>query len=146
MLKIYLKYKKVILYIAFGGLTTLVNVITYFSLAKLLGIQYLISNVVAWTVSVLFAYATNRLYVFASNGQGLIFILGECSAFIGCRLFSGLLDTTVMYVLIDLLRFKDLFVKIIANLLVIILNYGLSKRIVFKDKGQGEVSLWIKSQ
>jgi len=145
MLKIYQKYKIAILYLAFGGLTTLVNIVTYFSLAKLLGIQYLFSNVAAWIVSVLFAYVTNRLFVFASSGKGLKFILKECSAFIGCRLFSGLLDTTIMYVMIDLLHLNDLFVKIIANILVIILNYGLSKQIVFKDKSQGEVSLWIKS-
>lgn len=141
MLKTYQKYKIVILYLAFGGLTTLVNIITYFSLTKLFGIQYIISNVIAWIVSVLFAYVTNRLFVFASKGKGLIFILRECSAFIGCRLFSGLVDTTTMYVMIDLLHFNDLLVKIIANIFVIILNYVFSKRIIFKDKDRGEVSL-----
>ncbi len=141
MLKTYQKYRTVILYLAFGGLTTLVNIITYFSLNKLWGIQYLASNVMAWFVSVLFAYITNRVFVFASKGQGLIFIINECSTFIGCRLFSGLVDTTTMYVMIDLLHYNDLLVKVIANVIVIILNYGLSKRIVFQDKGQGEVIL-----
>ena len=141
MLKIYQKYKTVILYLAFGSLTTLVNIIAYFSLTKIAGIPYLASNVMAWIVSVLFAYVTNRLFVFASKGQGAIFIIKECSTFIGCRLFSGLVDTTTMYVMIDLLHYNDLFVKIIANIIVIVLNYGLSKRIVFQDKGQGEMSL-----
>jgi putative flippase GtrA len=141
MLKIYQKYKKIILYLAFGSLTTLVNIIAYFSLHKLGGIQYLASNVMAWIVSVLFAYVTNRLFVFANKGQGLIFIIRECSTFIGCRLFSGLVDTTAMYLMIDLLHYNDLLVKIIANVVVIVLNYGLSQRIVFQDTGQGEVSL-----
>jgi putative flippase GtrA len=141
MSKIYQKYKTVILYLAFGALTTLVNIIIYLSLTKLFEIQYLISNVFAWIVSVLFAYVTNRLFVFASTGKGLIFILGECSAFFACRLFSGLADTASMYVMIDLLHFNDLLIKIIANIFVIILNYVFSKRIIFKDKDQGEVSL-----
>jgi putative flippase GtrA len=140
MLKTDQKYKTVILYLAFGGLTTLVNIIAYFSLNKLGGIPYLASNLIAWIVSVLFAYETNRLFVFASKGKGLIFVVRECSTFIGCRLFSGLADTTTMYVMIHLLHFNDLLVKVIANTLVIILNYGFSKRIVFQDKGQGGVS------
>ncbi|HWP96460.1 MAG TPA: GtrA family protein [Syntrophomonadaceae bacterium] len=139
MLTKYRKYRTIALYLAFGGLTTLVNIITYFSLTKILGVQYIASNVAAWITSVLFAYVTNRLFVFASKGKGLIFIIRECSAFIGCRMFSGLVDTTTMYVMIDLLHFNDLFVKIIANISVIILNYGFSKRVVFQDKGQGEV-------
>ena len=141
MLKKYQKYKTFVLYLAFGGLTTLVNIMAYFSLTKLGGIPYLAGNVMAWIVSVVFAYATNRLFVFASKGHGLIFILKEGATFIGCRLFSGLVDTTTMYVMIDFLHYNDLFVKIIANIVVIVLNYGLSKRIVFQDKGQGEVIL-----
>ena len=141
MLKKYQKYKTVILYLVFGALTTLVNIIAYFSLTKLGGIQYLAGNVVAWIVSVLFAYVTNRLFVFASKGQGLVFIIKESLTFVGCRLFSGLVDTITMYVMIDFLHYNDLLVKIIANVVVIVLNYGLSKRIVFQDKGQGEVIL-----
>lgn len=141
MLMKYQRYKTIILYLAFGCLTTLVNIITYFILTKLLGVQYIASNAAAWIVSVLFAYVTNRTFVFASNAQGLLFIAGECSAFIGCRLFSGLVDTSIMYVMIDLLQCNDLLIKIIANISVIILNYGFSKRIVFQEKGQGEVGL-----
>ena len=140
MLKTYQNYKLVILYLAFGGLTTLVNIIIYLSLTKLLGIQYIVSNVIAWILSVLFAYVTNRIFVFASKGKGFIVILRECSAFIACRLFSGLVDTANMYLMIDLLHFNDLFIKIISNILVIIMNYVFSKRIIFADKDQGEVS------
>ena len=139
MLKTNKKYKTVILYLAFGGLTTLVNIFTYLYLAKLLGIQYLFSNITAWIVSVLFAYTTNRLFVFMSKGKGLKFIFKECLTFIGCRLFSGLADTACMYLMIDLIHLNDLFVKLLANSLVIVLNYVFSKQIIFKDKNQGEV-------
>jgi len=141
MLKTYQKHKKIILYLLFGGLTTLVNMSAYFILTKLGGIHYITSNVTAWIAAVLFAYVTNRSFVFLSKGEGFTFILKEGSTFIGCRLFSGLVDMTTMYVMIDLLHYNDLLVKIIANVLVITLNYGLSKRIIFQDKGQGEVIL-----
>jgi putative flippase GtrA len=134
------------LYQACGALTTLVNIIAYFSLNELGGIQYLASNVMAWSISVLFAYVTNRIFVFTSQGKGLVSIIRECLKFIGCRLFSGLVDTTTMYMMIDLLHFNDLLVKVIANIIVIILNYGLSKEVVFQDKGQGEVILCRKYQ
>ncbi len=141
MLINYQKYKMVILYLAFGALTTLVNIITYFSLTKILEIQYIISNVIAWIISVLFAYVTNRSFVFGSKGKGLVFISRECSAFIGCRLLSGLVDTIIMYSMIDLLHFNDLLVKIMTNIFVVILNYVLSKQIIFKDKVRGAVNL-----
>lgn len=138
-LKAYKNYQRIILYLVFGGLTTLVNLLVYFGLTRLVGVQYLISNIAAWIAAVLFAYAGNRVFVFASSGRGLLLILKECATFIGCRMLSGLADTGIVYVMIDLLHFQDLMVKIIANTTVVILNYFLSKQIVFRDKDQGEV-------
>lgn len=137
----YRKHKTVILYLVFGGLTSLVNIIAYLGLTKVFGLHYMSANIVAWIASVLFAYITNRLFVFVSQSKGLILILGECAAFFGCRLFSCLMDTTGMYVMIDLLHCNDLFVKIITNIVVIILNYIFSKQVVFKKKDQDEVSI-----
>lgn len=134
------KYKTLILYLAFGGLTSLVNIITYLGLTKVFELYYIISNVIAWIASVLFAYITNRIFVFVSQGKGFVFILREFSAFLGCRLFSGLMDTTSMYVMINLLHLNDLLVKIIANAIVIILNFVFSTQVVFKSKDQEEVS------
>lgn len=141
MLNQYLKYKREILYLVYGALTTMVNISAYLGLTQVAGMEYLSSNVIAWITSVIFAYITNRLYVFNSSGRGPYRIIKEFCAFTGCRLFSGLVDTTTMYLMIDLLKFNDLPVKIFANFLVIILNYGLSRQIVFQDNGQGEVSV-----
>lgn len=141
MLNQCLKYKREILYLVYGGLTTLVNVFTYCVLADLVGMEYLRSNIMAWTASVIFAYITNRNYVFACQCRGLTCIFKEFCTFVGCRLFSGLADTATMYVMIDLAGLDDLPVKIFANILVIALNYGFSRQIVFHDNGQGEMSV-----
>lgn len=66
------KYREIIAYLIFGVLTTLVNIVVYFVASNLLGINYLISNFLAWFISVLFAYITNRAYVFESTSSQFI--------------------------------------------------------------------------
>ena len=121
--------KELILYIIFGILTTLVNILVYLLFAKIFGVNYLISNIIAWFLSVLFAYITNRLWVFESTSSK---ILKEISLFFGGRLFSGVLDTGFMYLFIDILLLNDFISKIIIQVIVIIINYVFSKIIVFK--------------
>lgn len=133
------RFRTVIAYLFFGGLTTLLNIVVYMGLARGLELPYLAANVVAWVVSVLFAYAANRTWVFASRRRGWGNILKECSAFIGCRLLSGGVDTAIMYVMIDLLALNDLAVKVFANLVVIIMNYVISRDLIFKHQQRGVV-------
>lgn len=133
IIKLFNKYKEVILYCVFGGLTTLINIITYFVFSRFLGINYLISNVIAWIVSVLFAYITNKLFVFESKNIELKYVIKELTAFVSCRLLSGVLDIIIMYVFVNILGFNDFIIKIIANVLVIILNYIFSKLMIFKE-------------
>lgn len=121
--------KELIAYIIFGVLTTAVNIITYFLFVDVFAVNYLISNIVAWFVSVLFAYITNRIWVFESKSSNII---KEASYFFAGRIFSGVLDTGLMYVFIDLLSFGDEFSKIIIQVIVVIVNYVLSKYVVFK--------------
>lgn len=122
--------RELILYVIFGTLTFFVNVITYFIFKDLLGINYLISNVLSWFFSVLFAYITNRIWVFESKSPD---ILKEMGLFFGGRIFSGAVDTGLMYLFIDILTIGDLISKIVVQVIVVILNYIFSKLIVFKD-------------
>lgn len=92
--------------------------------------NYLISNIIAWFFSVLFAYITNRIWVFESKSPE---ILKEMSLFFGGRIFSGVVDTVLMYLFIDVLVIGDFISKIVVQVIVIILNYIFSKLIVFKD-------------
>lgn len=104
----------------------------------MLGFHYLSGNIAAWIISVLFAYITNRLFVFSSQVKGAVFVIRECAAFFACRLFSGVVDTTAMYVLIDLLHSPDILVKVSVNAVVIIFNYVVSKQVVFKKENRDE--------
>lgn len=121
--------RELILYILFGVLTTLVNIIVYFFFARLLSIHYLLANVLAWFFSVLFAYITNRIWVFESKNDNII---KECALFFGGRLFSGAVDTGLMYLFIDILSVGDIISKIVIQVIVVVLNYLLSKLVIFK--------------
>ncbi len=133
-MELYRKYKETILYLVFGGLTTLINIVTYWLLTKPLGIDFMVSNAIAWAVSVLFAFVTNKLFVFESKGLNAALVVKELVLFVGARLFSGALDMGIMYLFIDILHFNDLLIKVLSNVIVIIVNYVLSKLIIFKKK------------
>jgi len=126
--------KEVLLYLVFGVLTTLVNIIVFTLLYRTLGVGTVASNVAAWVLSVLFAYVTNRTFVFESKAAGAKAVIIEAIGFFSGRIMTGLLDTVIMYVSVDILAMDDLVMKILSNVLVVILNYVISKFIVFRRK------------
>lgn len=134
LLSLYEKFKEPILYIFFGGLTTLVNIGCYALLADLLHIHYLASNAIALVISILFAYVTNRIWVFESKKTGFQAVLVEFGLFIGCRLISALMDMLLMYLFVGLARMDDMLAKCIVQVAVIIANYVFSKIIIFRKK------------
>ena len=123
--------KEVISYLIFGVLTTVVNIVVYYVFNTWLQVNYLVSNAIAWIASVLFAYITNRKYVFESKNTSMI---NELVKFIGARLSTGIMDMILMWLLVDVLSMNSMFSKIVVNVLVIILNYVLSKVFVFKKE------------
>ena len=129
MKELLMKYKEIIMYLVFGVLTTVVNIVVYFLSAELLQINYLISNALAWFLSVLFAYITNRKYVFESNSQN---ILKEAVSFFSSRLATGILDMVLMWLFVYFNVVNDVIAKVIVNVIVVVLNYVLSKLVVFK--------------
>ena len=121
--------KELFWYVVFGTLTTIVNIVVYFAL-EFIGVNYIISNIIAWFLSVLFAYVTNRIWVFESRSPD---ILKEMVLFFSGRIFSGVLDTALLYLFIDILTLGNTFSKIAVEIIITILNYLLSKLIVFKE-------------
>ena len=121
--------KELVLYVVFGILTTVVNILVYYIFSDMLHVNYIVSNIIAWFLSVLFAYITNRIWVFESKSSNII---KEISLFFGGRLFSGFIDTTLLYVMVDILLIGDFISKIITQIIVVILNYVISKLVVFK--------------
>ena len=139
MIELLKKYKSVILYIIFGGLTTVVDWSVSFSLYYLWGdaieaAPWLIhgANVIAWAAAVAFAYVTNRIWVFESKRRGFAPIVGEIVAFAGGRVLTLLLQEVLMAVFFTWLGFNEYLVKIVAAVLVVILNYFISKLLVFR--------------
>lgn len=141
MLKLIQKYRQLIAYAIFGVLTTLVNIFAFALLEKGAGWHYFWSNNLAWLIAVLFAFFTNKTFVFRSPYTTASAFFKEIVAFFGARIASLAVDDLVMFVGISLLSMNSILVKVIDNVIVIIINYVLSKLIFKSDplKGQKEV-------
>ncbi|MGX7030452.1 GtrA family protein [Vagococcus zengguangii] len=126
------KLKEIINYLIFGVLTTIVNLIVYFGLTKLT-INYGIANTIAWIISVLFAYVTNKCFVFKATGLETKQLVKELTAFFSVRLFSYVMDMLVLYLCLSVLKWPPVLAKLISQVVVVILNYLFSKIFVFKE-------------
>ncbi len=145
---LFLKYKEMILYIFFGCATTAVNLLVFWLFTKLLGEElYLVNNAVAWVVGVIFAFITNKLFVFESKSWQKNTAVKEFAEFVGARLFSFFVEEGGMFLFISVLglgeRRLNIFgftitgqfiAKLALAVIVVILNYFFSKFIIFKRK------------
>ena len=132
MKSLFLKYKELILYVFFGGLTTLVNWGSYWVLADIFHAPYLWATAIAQILSILFAYVTNRVWVFESRAKGFTAVFWEMVRFFGCRGASFVLDLVCMRVGVGGLHVNDKVMKLLSNVIVIIVNYVFSKVFVFR--------------
>ena len=144
--KLFDKYKEPISYIFFGALTTLVNIFAYYLCSDVLGIYYLVSNIIAWIASVLFAFVTNKLFVFDSKSWSRSVVIAEMGGFFLARVATGVLDMVLMWLLVDIISINarfvsmgianlisgEMFAKIFVNVIVIVLNYVASKLWIFR--------------
>ena len=128
------KYWDIVVYLIFGVLTTIVNYIVYLPLYNIAGLSATLSNCFAWIVAVTFAYLTNKPFVFKSHDWSPKTVVPELTKFVGCRIGSGLLETAIIFVAVDCLRFDGNIWKLVTSVLVVILNYVASKWLVFKKK------------
>lgn len=128
------RYRDVIPYAFFGVCTTLVNMGVYWLCAHPAQLPVVPGTVIAWFLSVLFAYLTNRKWVFHSTAVTRREIRREIVSFYSCRIATGVVDWVCMFVCVDLLHMNDMVIKIAANIVVIVLNYFASKTVVFQKK------------
>lgn len=131
--KLCIQYKEFILYGIFGVLTTVVNIIVFY-LLDAVHVNIYISNTCAFIISVIFAYVTNKLFVFESKSWKKNIVIKESISFLSARIFSYFLDMGTIYLLVDVLKKNKLISKIIANVIVIVVNYITSKVLIFKKK------------
>ena len=131
IIDLYKKNKEIVNYLIFGGLTTLVSFIVYFVCRKLFHIAYMVSKTIAWIISVLFAYITNRKFVFENKSKD-IFV--EVYQFYKYRILSLGIELLLMYVFVEIFGINDVVAYVPVTFIVIVLNYFFSKLFVFKKE------------
>ncbi|RRG02547.1 MAG: GtrA family protein [Lactobacillus sp.] len=131
MIQLIKKYRSVISYLVFGGLTTLINIIVFALLNPIM--NYQVANIIAWFLSVLFAYITNKLWVFSSKTHGFTDLIKEMSSFFFFRILSLIMDVFMMWLGISVLHANPVLTKIIDNVVVVVANYFFSKWYIFKS-------------
>ena len=141
---IYVEHKEGMRYLVFGVLSTLVNIvtagITYYLLFASLPeeVKVNLSTIIAIIAAWIFAYVTNKLYVFDSKTEGVKELLKEIFSFLSCRTVTAIVEIVLMNIFVTSLHFNYMLMKIITNIIVIILNFVFSKLIIFKKPKGGE--------
>ena len=139
------EHKEGVLYLVFGALTTLVSILSFALFNALLGDErYLISNLISWVIAVVFAFFTNKHLVFASRSNDKKTLLSEGGKFLGARVISLGLEELILWIMLDLFGMESLLLlgivtgeiiaKTVATVVVVVVNYFLSKFIIFKKK------------
>lgn len=133
----YKKYEEGINYLIFGFLAFVLNYVLYWVFESLLHVHYMAATAISWALTVVFAYWTNRTFVFKSKNTGLQTVWKEFVSFIGARVATEVLELVLMFVMVDCLHGNEYAAKLIGQTLVILANYVLSKLWIFKEKKQG---------
>ena len=134
------------LYLYAGALTTAVNIISFELIRRTLSTTsvegdaiWKVAEIFAFIIAVVFAFIINKLFVFKSYNINPIRFFSEFGMFLGARMVTEVINFIIMWVMIDKKNFDELITKIIASIVVIVLNYVFSKFIIFKKKRNEEV-------
>ena len=128
------KYWDVLSYLFFGVLTTVVNYLIYLPVYNFCGLSAALSNMIAWVGAVIFAFLTNKPFVFHSHDWSAKTVVPELTKFVSCRIASGVLETVILFLAVDLMAWNGNIWKLVTQVLVIIINYVGSKLLVFRKK------------
>lgn len=134
MIKLFKQYYRVISYLFFGVLTTVINIGVFAALQLLTSWNYQVETVIAWFLAVLFAYITNKLWVFSSHTVTLKAFFTEMGSFFFFRLLSLAIEMVIMWVGVSLLKQNAILVKVVDNIVVIVANYVFSKVFIFRKR------------
>lgn len=127
----YKKNKEVILYLFFGGLAFIVSIATYVFFDVILSMNELIANVLSWIITVSFAYVTNKIWVFDAPTKTVRELLKQMISFFSGRIATLVIEELILLVFVTWLVFPSVLVKVVAQVIVIIFNYIISKFFVF---------------
>lgn len=130
---LYKKNKEILLYLFFGGLAFLVSISTFWLFHVMFHMNELWANVVSWLITVLFAFFTNRIWVFAAPTDTVAEFLTQLWKFFGGRAATLVIEEGILLVFITWLKMNSMAVKVAAQVIVIVLNYVISKLVIFKE-------------
>ncbi len=128
----YKKYKEVILYLLFGGATFFINLWLFTLLTHVMKMDALVANVIDWIICVLIQFSTNRTWVFNNNVGSTTELIKQIVSFFGWRLLTLIIEESILAVFIVLMNLNSFVVKLSAQVVVIVLNYVISKWFVFR--------------
>lgn len=131
--------RPIFIYGIVGCIATAINIGIYLLSYQYFSIPNVPSNILAWIISVLVAFILNKLYVFESKDMQWVVLMRELSKFLLARLSTGMLDVFIMFFAVDVMVWNATLWKIISNIIVIIVNYVLSKFIVFNEHQKGKI-------
>lgn len=127
------KNRDILTYLFFGVLTTIVNYLIYLPVFNLCGLSAAVSNMIAWVGAVIFAFLTNKPFVFHSSDWSAKTVIPELTKFVSCRLASGAMETGILFLTVDCLHWNGNVWKLVTQVLVVIVNYVGSKLLVFRN-------------
>lgn len=130
----YKQYQEVIAYLFWGIITTVINIGIYALLMYTTNWNYQINNTIAWFISVVVAFISNKAFVFKSQSASLGQTTLEFISFTGGRVATLLIEYVILWIGISQLHGNEIVVKIIDNVVVVIINYFWSKWAVFNTK------------
>ena len=133
IIRIFRHHRESITYIFWGGATTIANYVIYFSCTHILNTGYITGNLIAWVFAVLFAYATNKKFVFRTPWISISNVIRELLGFISGRVASFIIETVILYLFIGVMKLNDNVVKVFSNVIVMIINYIYSKQFIFRS-------------
>ena len=136
---LYRKHEEGINYLIFGFLAFVLNYILYFVFADAVAMHYMAATGLSWVLTVVFAYWTNRTFVFKSQNKETKAVVTEFVSFIGARVATEVLELGLMYLMVDVMAVNDKISKLICQVIVILANYVLSKIWIFKDTTKKEM-------
>ena len=134
------KYSDFILYMIFGALATAINTAGYWLLYSILGIPNLLSTALALTITIIFAFFTNKMFVYKSKSWEIAVLIKESSGFLICRALTGIFDMLFMLIAVDVLALFPVLMKLIAALLVGLMNYLAGKFLIFKRDNENKTA------
>ena len=138
IIELYKKYQEIINYLIVGVLTTIVSIVTYFLFSLVLDIDnnilFILANVLSWICAVVFAYITNKKFVFNAKTSNKKEEIKVFSMFVSSRITTLLIELAILFITVKVMLINDKIAKVIAQFIVIVLNYVLSKLFVFKKK------------